>query len=399
MVFTNLLPYAVAVAAVFWVFRWLGKGYPSKRTPADWTIIIILLMGLIAFWITALPEITHPQIYRLLLGIGFYYAIMNWTNSNNRLRFLLAALALAGIALALLGIFSVEWTTTKVPFIPDLIYEFIPTLLSDIIHRNVMAGTLVILLPLTIGLPLIAWKELKFFENCVFIIAALIMTGVLILTQSRAGWMAFVLSMGVLALMGGKKTRWLLILGIIIVTIIIYLIGIKPLFDLVIASNTIGGIEGRINTWSRAVQIISDFPYTGTGLGNFGYASSWLYPGYFTPPESVPHAHNLFMQIAVDLGLPGLIGWLATVLIVSMTSYQLYKKGKRSGNQFVKALGISFFCSQIALCTHGILDAVTWGMVRPAPIVWAIWGLTLASGLLYLMDDQSIKSYKLFAEL
>jgi putative inorganic carbon (HCO3(-)) transporter len=37
-------------------------------------------------------------------------------------------------------------------------------------------------------------------------------------------------------------------------------------------------------------------------------------------------------------------------------------------------------CSQVALVVHGLTDAVTWGMVRPAPLVWALWGLAMASG-------------------
>ena len=35
--------------------------------------------------------------------------------------------------------------------------------------------------------------------------------------------------------------------------------------------------------------------------------------------------------------------------------------------------------NQVALVTHGIVDAVTWGMVRTAVIVWTLWGLAAAS--------------------
>jgi putative inorganic carbon (HCO3(-)) transporter len=399
MVFTRLLPIALLLTVIFWVIRWIRNGRPSRRTPADWGIALILFMGLIAVLVTALPEVTHLQIYRLLLGIGFYYAIINWTDSNLRLRFLLIAISLAGIALGILGLFSVQWTTTKIPFVPDLIYEYLPTLLSDIIHRNVMAGTLVILLPITIGLPLLAWKKFKLIENCVFISSTLIMTGVLILTQSRAGWMAFIASLGVVMLMGGKWTRFLFFLGISIGIILIFSIGIDPLVNAVIASNTIGGIDGRIDTWSRALLMIRDFPFTGVGMGSFLAVADTLYPFTILGPGTVEHAHNLFFQIGIDLGLPGLIGWLAIVVVVTSASWQLYKKGKHSNDQFNRALGISFFCCQIALCTHGILDAVTWGMVRPAPIVWAIWGLAIASGLRYLMDEQSTQNSNLFAEV
>ena len=391
MVFISLLPYALAITALFWVLRWLGFGYPSNRTPADWAIGLLMIMGFVSLWVTAIPDITHPQVYRLFLGVGLYFAIINWTNSNTRLRFLIVAISLAGMALALLGLFSVQWTTYKVAFLPDMIYDYIPTLFSDMIHRNVMAGTLVILIPIAIGLPLMAWRELKVLENCVFITSSVIMIGVLILTQSRAGLMALVLSMAILAMMGGKWTRWLLLLGLFIGIIGIFFVGITPFLDALITSNTIGGIDGRIETWSRALYMIQDFPFTGVGMGSFLQVADTLYPFARLGHGTVDHAHNLFFQIGVDLGIAGLIGWLAILLVIFTVSWQLYKKGKHSTNKLIMGLGIGFFCSQVALFTHGILDAVTWGMVRPAPIIWGIWGLSVGSGLLYLIDYQNKK--------
>ena len=84
-------------------------------------------------------------------------------------------------------------------------------------------------------------------------------------------------------------------------------------------------------------------------------------------PGAIPHAHNLFLQIAVDLGIPGLIAWLAIFLVVIVLSWKLYRYGRIHQNVQSAALGIGLLCSQIALVMHGMTDAVTWGMVRPAP--------------------------------
>jgi putative inorganic carbon (HCO3(-)) transporter len=399
MISTRFLPFVLAITAVFWIFRWLGYGFPSIRTPNDWAIGLLILIVLVTLFVTAQPVITHPQVYRLLLGIGFYFAIVNWTNSNNRFRFLIIALAITGIALALFGIFSVQWTTNKIPFMPDYIYDYLPTLVSDIIHRNVMAGTLVILIPIAIGLPLAAWQEFKIIENLIFITSALMMIGVLVLTQSRAGWMAFGVSMAALALMGGKFTRLLLLLGIFIGIIVIYFVGIPTFMEAVIASNTIGGIDGRIETWSRAIYLIQDFPFTGVGMGSFSIIIDTLHPFTLLGQGTVDHAHNLFLQIGVDLGLPGLISWFAILLITFTFSWQSYSKGKHSENKILLGLGMGFFCSQVALCSHGFLDAVTWGMVRQAPVIWGIWGLSIAAGLLNIFNNQNFKKNNSLAEV
>ena len=388
IVFPRLLLYAVVVTALFWVLRWLGFGYPSIRTPNDWTVVVLVVMAAVTIWATALPDTTRPQVYRLLLGIGFYYAIMNWTDSQLKLRLLIAALSLTGLFLSIFGLFSVQWTTNKIPFMPDFIYNYIPTLVSDLIHRNVLAGTLVLIIPIPIALLIYSWHEIKKIEKIIFTISTITMIVILILSQSRAGWMAFGLSMAILALMGGKWTRLLLLMGIFIGIIAIFFVGIAPFLNAVIASNSIGGIEGRIETWSRALYMVQDFPFTGVGMGSYMTVADTLYPFTRLGHGTVDHAHNLFFQLGVDLGIPGLIGWLATLMIIFIISWQLYRKGKHSTNNVLMGLGIGCFCSQVALCTHGILDAVTWGMVRPAPIIWCIWGLSVGSGLLYLLDYQ-----------
>ena len=392
MVFTHLLTYALAVTAIFWALRWIGSGSPSIRTPIDWPVIILVLMTAISFWATALPETTYPQVYRLLLGIGFFYAIINWTNTKTKLQILILALSLIGLSLAMVGLFSVQWTTTKVPFMPDWIYDFIPTLVSDIIHRNVMAGTLVVIIPIIIAIPLFDWQDLRGFEKFILIASSSVMIGVVILTQSRAGWMALALSMGVLVLLAGKWTKYLFVFAATLGIVIMIYVGITPFLNALIESNTIGGFEGRLETWSRAIYMIRDYPFTGVGMGSFMMVADTLYPFTRLGYGTVHHAHNMFMQVAVDLGIPGFISWFAILIIVCALAWQLYRKGRISQNRILSGFGAGFFCSQIAFFAHGILDSVTWGMVRPAPIIWGIWGLSMGGSLLYLIDYQNIRN-------
>jgi putative inorganic carbon (HCO3(-)) transporter len=151
------------------------------------------------------------------------------------------------------------------------------------------------------------------------------------------------------------------------------------LLELLSSGVSLGGLEGRIEVWSRAIYMIQDFPITGVGLGLFGDIADNLYPFFLNPPGSVPHAHNLYLQIAVDVGIPGLIAWLSILSIVLALSWQLYRSGRMMRDNWTAGLGAGLLCSQLALLTHGLLDAVTWGAVRPVPIVWALWGLTCAA--------------------
>ena len=74
-----------------------------------------------------------------------------------------------------------------------------------------------------------------------------------------------------------------------------------------------GGIvdEARYLLWQNSWEIAKLVPITGVGLGNFLPVYSFLFH------EDFLHAHNIFMNVLVELGLPGLIGfvWLSVALI------------------------------------------------------------------------------------
>jgi putative inorganic carbon (hco3(-)) transporter len=58
--------------------------------------------------------------------------------------------------------------------------------------------------------------------------------------------------------------------------------------------------------------IIQDFPFTGMGMNVFRKVVPVLYPLFLIGPDiDIGHAHNEFLQAALDLGIPGLIAFLA----------------------------------------------------------------------------------------
>src|SRR5439155_23205740 len=88
----------------------------------------------------------------------------------------------------------------------------------------------------------------------------------------------------------------------------------------IMQSDALGGLDGRLEVWLRAVIAIQDFAFTGIGLGGFSSVIPAIYPYFLSGPETVPHAHNLFLQIGVDLALPGLLAF--TLLL-----FWLFKAG------------------------------------------------------------------------
>jgi len=381
---TRALPLAVGIALLFWPIRWLAVGRLSVRTAGDWAAGLLVLWVPVTLWATALPDVTRPQVYRLLIGILLYYAVVNWAGSLSRLRLLVIGVISAGLVLALSAPISVQWFAEgKFTFIPETVYRRLPTLLPDPIHPNVMAGALVVLLPCALAALLFNWRELRWLERILAGLAAAAMLGVLILTKSRGGLMALGAALLVLAVLRWRRGWLVAPLVALAAGLAIWRLGPTQVVDALATTQSLGGLEGRLEVWSRAVFMAQDFPFTGIGMGTFSQVANAMYPFFLAGPDAdIPHAHNLFLQVAVDLGLPGLVAWLALFLLACAAAWRVYRQGWAVGQSarlpYLAGLGAGLLAGQVALAVHGLLDAVTWG-TRPAVIVWALWGTAMAA--------------------
>lgn len=378
-IFPSFLGVTVVVATIFWIVRKLTTGQFTRRTPIDLSIIVLVLMGIVSMLLTTTPDITQVQVLRLYVGIAIYYSVVNWTSNLSRLRIVSYAVVLVAFVFALIGLFSISWNTAKIPFIPAAIYQSLPTLLTDISHRNVVAGYLVVLLPFCISLLIFGWKEYSWLLRTVIGIPIMGVMLVTILSQSRGAWIAFLLAISMLALLRWKLAWYIVIPLFILIPLGIYFWGADQVLELLVTDETIQGIEGRTEIWSRAIYMIQDFPFTGIGMGSFGIVADKLYPFFLASPFTIPHAHSLLLQVAADLGLPGLIAWCANFLLIVLISWLVFRHARSRVENWMAGVGAGLLASLVALIVHGMIDSVVWGMVRPTPTIWAIWGLVVAS--------------------
>jgi len=277
MISTSLLLPSVAIIGLFWIIRWIAFGTLSRRTPADWAILGLILTIPVSLWATVSIDSTITQALRLLAGIGFFYAIVNWTRTKRELTFLGLGIALVGILLSIIGLLAVEWTTGKLPFIPSSVYQMLPKLNIDPIHRNVMSGALVIIIPFLLASIVFYWRSINRLQQILYSLSTLIMLTMVLLTQSRGGVIA--LTCAILLMISLRwKQGWLLLVTLLVVFFIgDRLFGILQLIKTLMTADMLGGFEGRLEIWSRGLMIIRDFPFTGVGMGNFGIVVDTLY--------------------------------------------------------------------------------------------------------------------------
>jgi putative inorganic carbon (HCO3(-)) transporter len=380
--FSSALLILPIIAAIFFsVVRWISIGRISQHSPIDLIVFSILIWGGISFLVSNQPEVTSTQLLRLMNGLVLFYTVINWTGNKQRLRWLLSGLIAVGFVFSIFAFISVDWSTDKLFFIPSIIYDRFIILVSDTVNPNVLAGNLVILLPFALTILFFSWKQISRFEKGFAVVSAVSMLVMIALSQARGAWIALFITLMVFI---SLRWQWGWVVPAISAVLIVGLI--LWMQNTTIYYLLVGGIQGLINNrsgiWERAILLIKLFPLTGTGMGGYQDLSELIHPLLESSTERIPHAHNLLFQVALDLGIPGLISYLAGLLVIFSIAMQVFRDKITRLYPLYLSAAAGTICSLVAFLVHGLLDAVTWGMVRPAPLVWVIWALTVAVTLL-----------------
>ena len=375
----NLLLIALA-GSLFWAARIAAGSGHWNHTPLDIPVLLIALQMVVSFWATALPETTWVAASQLAAGLVVFYAVVNWAQDRSRLWWAVAVTIALGLGMALLAPFAVDWLTEQKVFLPLALYRPFRLLLPDPIHRNVMAGSMITLIPLPLALALslpAAPRKRQWLKGALLTVCAL-QIAILILTRSRGGYVALVVGLWLTLWLSGRR-RWAL--GFLLLCAVLFAVLVtRPQVE--VASQTDAAQAAldpstwgfRQHVWRTALFIIGDFPFTGVGMGTFNDVVALLY-GFYSPEN--PGTHNLFLQVGVDLGILGLTSFLAILLIVLWAGWQARRRLDAMHEPALRAVAVGGLAGIVATITHGLLDHHTWGS-KGAFIPWVVMGLVVA---------------------
>jgi putative inorganic carbon (HCO3(-)) transporter len=215
--------------------------------------------------------------------------------------------------------------------------------------------------------------------------ATLFMVTILVLTQSRGGYLGFAAGLGAMLFVVAPR-RWRI--GLATIGLLMLIAGALWLVlnpGLLAAENSsalsvesaISTWEGRTEVWSRALYGIQDFPFTGMGMNTFRRVVHVLYPLFMIGPDSdIAHAHNEFLQAALDLGVPGLIAFLALYLGAGAMLYTVWSRARKilPDARVLRAVVLGLGAGLLAHAVYGMTDAVALGS-KPGVLFWMMLGL------------------------
>jgi putative inorganic carbon (HCO3(-)) transporter len=130
-------------------------------------------------------------------------------------------------------------------------------------------------------------------------------------------------------------------------------------------------LSSRPDIWQRAIYGIEDFAITGMGMGTFREVMPVVYPIFNLGDKDIAHAHNHLFQAALDLGIPGLVAYLALwVGAIAMLSKVFHYDISRQS----RTLAVGLTGCLLAYFVYGLTDAVALG-ARPGFLFWILLGL------------------------
>jgi O-antigen ligase len=320
---------------------WLAQGLARHRLVFPQTHLLIPLGLYIAVGLfSMLPAASLEEGLKEIVKwteIAVALVMLLSEAQRGRWRWILAAILLAGVAQAAIGIWEYQFRGTgpKTFLLPTGQYRAYGTFEQP----NPYAGFLGLIWPLAAGLALgllpSVWQKIKTQASgwqresagwAGLAMAALVMVFGLYVSASRGGWLGAAAAVLVMALFLSRR----LTIGVSLVLLALasgwglWQAGLLPasltsrlasVTDFVNVTDVRGinindanfSLVERLAHWQAAVSMAESHPWLGVGLGNYATA----YPAFrlLNWPNALGHAHNIYLNALAETGALGLAAY------------------------------------------------------------------------------------------
>lgn len=141
------------------------------------------------------------------------------------------------------------------------------------------------------------------------------------LCASRGGFIGLIVAVVYLSAHTKNGVRNMLAMAVLILPLGV-LLPMSPLHRILRPEEDHGSTESHLTAWKAGLRMIETHPIVGIGLGNF----KPLIEQYEEPDSTVRNvAHNMYIEIAAELGIPALCIFLAILGLFWRTLRRIYR--------------------------------------------------------------------------
>lgn len=313
---TFFLPLSLKVSSGFLglgALVWLGKMIVMRRmdfkaTPFDLGIALLVTLSAASIWASPDRGFSFYNYYNLMgRYILIYYLAVNNIRSPGQVKRLVWSMLASALVVSLYGFYqyfsgatvsAVEWVDGAQ--FPDLKMRVFSTLENP----NLLAGFLVTMMAIAAGM---GYKAATLNSKVILAALVILFGGCLVLTYSRGAWLSVLAIVGMYGILCNRKIFWLLLV-VPIVGFFAHDALLERIMSITNPTDTSSTL--RIALWESTIAMIMDKPFFGIGWGAY-----WMvYPDYDffinNANTKIFHAHNMYLNIAAEIGIPGLFAFL-----------------------------------------------------------------------------------------
>ena len=392
-------PAGMVVLFVILVLRWRFTGTFLQASPLNFPIFLLAAMTTLSCVVFSVnPGATLPKFYGLLFGLLFYFEAAYGVQLPGNLVYWVLVLYGFGLLIAGLGLLGIGEFPDEL-FNLSQLRQIMPhaTLVLPRtpggLHPNLVSGVLIFLLPLFAlfwrsdifrGLPYA--RLFRWLASATFLITAVL----LLLAQSRGALSACVIIAVALyfALRKQYRRAALVVAGSLLILILLFFFGYFEKLALLLGVQrspavNLSSFTWRELFWKLGFTMIKAFPLKGIGTGAFDYVALTMYrkqyPGWIlnTPGNWFPHVHNTWLQVAIDLGIPGFIAYVALLSVTAWIAWRAFVLAHDMdgiSTAQVQRLILGLAAGLLAHQFFGLTDVVYLG-AKPGIIMWIILGI------------------------
>ncbi|NLI01563.1 MAG: hypothetical protein GX446_18975 [Chthonomonadales bacterium] len=377
------VPFAMGLVGVALVLWTLGdRG--DRRCACPWTCLAgVCGIGLVAWLAVCLLHspmmragLSVLSIAGVAVGAGLVCA--GACRTRRSLTGLAITVAAVGSILAVIGVreYLTQWREGDAAW----------RIFAGFAVPNFLAGLFVMTIPVSIGLFLRA-RDRTASLAAAFAVA--LQVPALLLTQSRLGVMSLVIGLIQFALAAwiarrsekhgdGRRgrdphaVRRMALMAV--VALVAGLVAARPVISRLRASRDQSySARFRVMTWEGVRWMVAANPLMGTGTGSFDVR----YPGY-AKVGYTQHAHNAFLQLAAETGLPGLLLLVGAIVGVAGAGFKGLRRLPRSDGANHDAGMLAAILGGIgAALIHSVFDSDLY-VPANAAFFGALCGLAVA---------------------
>ncbi len=363
----------LAAVAVLFLSRGILERTLLPKTPLDAAIGLLLIMA--GAGIFVIPEIgpSLDKLAGLVYGIVVFFLLLETLKTPRRMKWALLGFLAAGLFLAVFGTLARtrNWKPVslaieaKIPKLP----RFDPGLKgAEVgINPNPLGGTLLLFFPLGVMQIFILGKRNNVFASGRrkgFLFAALafllvIQALAVFYSRSLGAWFSLALA---LWLMGERKRPLKAVTAVVLLALALGLPFMRSepnqVLDQRILSSLTHRGEYRALIWKNAWEVVRAHPLFGIGLDRLRRTPPFTY--------HLAHAHNQFLHTAAELGVPGLIAYVAILIGIFWMMGEVRKSSLPEWLRLTsRGLGAGIFAHVV----FGMGDAIPLG-AKPGIFFW-----------------------------